>query len=112
MGSVTFLAMRLSDRVKVEFEAGSSLLDIAIKNQIPLPCDCMKGDCGTCAVKVVSLQKDTRMIRLTDRERNLLRTARKLSNVQYYAEALPDHPPLWRLACEYKVTDEKIMVAF
>ena len=112
MGSVTFLGMQLVDRVIIEFKAGSSLLDIAIKNRIPLPCDCMKGDCGTCAVKVVSLQKDTRMIRLTDRERMLLREARKLSNVQYYAEALPDHPPLWRLACEYKVADEKIMVAF
>jgi ferredoxin len=112
MGSVTFLGMRLADRVKVEFDAGSSLLDIAIRNHIPLPCDCMKGDCGTCAVKVVSLQKDTRMIQLTERERKLLRDARKISNVQYYAEALPDHPPLWRLACEYRPADEKIMVAF
>ena len=112
MGSVTFLGMQLVDRVIIEFKAGSSLLDIAIKNQIPLPCDCMKGDCGTCAVKVVSLQHETSMVQLSNRERILLREARKISNVQYYAEALPDHPPLWRLACEYKVTDEKIMVAF
>ena len=112
MGSVIFLGMQLADRVRVDFAAGSSLLDIAIKNHIPLPCDCMRGNCGTCAVKVVSLQQDTRMIKLTDRERDLLREARKISNVQFYAEALPDHPPLWRLACEYKLADEKIMVAF
>ena len=113
MGCVTFLGMQLADRVKVDvvFEAGRSLLDLAIKNYIPLPCDCMAGNCGTCAVKVVPLQQ-TSMIRLSDRERNLLRTAGKISNVQYYANALPDHPPLWRLACEYKVTDEKIMVVF
>ena len=112
MGSVIFLGMQLADRVRVDFAAGSSLLDIAIRNQIPLPCDCMRGNCGTCAVKVVSLQQDTRMIKLTDRERELLREVRKISNVQYYAESLPDHPPLWRLACEYRVTDESIMVAF
>ena len=114
MGSVTFLGMQLSDRVMVDIatEAGSSLLDLAIKNHIPLPCDCMKGDCGTCAVKVVSLQHETSMVQLSNRERSLLREARKISNVQYYAEALPDHPPLWRLACEYKVANEKIMVTF
>lgn len=112
MGSVIFLGMQLADRVSVEYEAGSSLLDIAIRNHIPLPCDCMIGNCGSCAVKVVSLQEETSMIQLTERERKLLREARKISNVQYYAEALPDHPPLWRLACEYKPADEKIMVAF
>jgi ferredoxin len=114
MGCVTFLGMQLSDRVMVDVasEAGSSLLDLAIKNQIPLPCNCMVGNCGTCAVKVVSLQREASMITLSERERNLLREARKLSNVQYYAETLPDHPPLWRLACEYKIADEQIMVAF
>ena len=112
MGSVTFLGMQLDDRVIVEFKSGSTLLDIAIKNRIPLPCDCMKGNCGTCAVKVVSMQKQVRMIRLTDRERDLLKQARNLSDVQYCARALPDRPPLWRLACEFKVTDENIMVAF
>lgn len=115
MGNVTFLGMQLSDRVMVDIassEAGSSLLDLAIKNQIPLPCDCMIGNCGSCAVKVVSLQGEASMITLSDRERNLLRGVRKLSNIQYYAEALPDHPPLWRLACEYMLTNKKIMVAF
>lgn len=114
MGSVTFLGMKLPDRVRVDviFEAGRSLLDLAIKNHIPLPCDCRVGNCGTCAVKVVPLQHKTSMIQLSDRERYLLRTAGKISNVQYYAEVLPDHPPLWRLACEYKIADEQIMVAF
>ena len=114
MGKVTFLGMQLPDRVQVDvaFDAGSSLLDLAIKNHIPLPCNCLQGNCGPCAVKVVSLESEASMIRLSSKERNQLLNAGKLSWMQYDADSLPDHPPLWRLACEYKVADEKIMVAF
>ncbi|MDR3391285.1 MAG: 2Fe-2S iron-sulfur cluster-binding protein [Sulfuriferula sp.] len=114
MGNVTFLGMKLSDRVEVDVacDAGGSLLDLALEHRIPLPCDCMRGNCGACAVKVAPLRCETSMIRLSDRERYLLLTAGKISKVQYHANSLPDHPPLWRLACEYQVADEKIMVAF
>jgi hypothetical protein len=114
MGNVTFLGMQLPDRVQVEvvYEVGSNLLDLAIKNHIPLPCDCMHGNCGPCAVKVAPLESETSMIRLSINERNQLLNAGKLSWMQYDAELLPDHPPLWRLPCEYMLADEKIMVAF
>lgn len=114
MGNVTFYGMKLHDRVQVDVdpEAGGSLLDLALEHQIPLPCDCMRGNCGACAVKVAPLRGEVYMIRLSERERYLLLTAGKISKKQYHADCLPDHPPLWRLACEYKVADEKIMVAF
>ena len=114
MGNVTFLGMQLADRVKVNvnYEAGTSLLDLAVKNQIPLSCDCVHDNCGTCAVKVAPLKPATSMIHLSEKERYLLLAAGKISNVQYHLNALPDHPPLWRLPCEYMLADEKIMVAF
>ena len=114
MGNITFLGIKLPDRVQVDVvhDLGSNLLELATKNHIPLNCDCLQSNCGPCAVKVVPLRNETSMIQLSDRERYLLLTAGKISTVQYHADSLPDHPPLWRLACEYKVADEKIMVAF
>ena len=114
MGNVTFLGMQLADRVKVEvvYETGSSLLDLANKNHIPLTDSCEQENCGSCAVKVAPLQPSTHMVHLSDKERYLLLAAGKISRVQYQLNALPDHPPLWRLPCEYMLADEKIMVAF
>lgn len=114
MGNVTFLGMKLPDRVQVDvvFDVGSNLLDLAIKNHIPLPCNCLQGNCEPCAVKVAPLGSETSMIRLSTKERSQLLNAGKLSWMQYDAEVLPDHPPLWRLPCEYMLADEKIMVAF
>ena len=114
MGNVTFLGMKLPDRVEVEvvYETGSSLLDLAIKNHIPLTGSCEQDKCGTCAVKVAPLQQSTSMVHLSVKERYLLLSAGKLSWTQYDAKTLPDHPPLWRLPCEYVLADEKIMVAF
>jgi len=114
MGNVTFLGMQMADRVKVEvvYETGSSLLDLANKNHIPLTDSCEQENCGSCAVKVAPLQPSTHMVHLSDKERYLLLAAGKISRVQYQLNALPDHPPLWRLPCEYVLADEKIMVAF
>ncbi|MHB1656407.1 MAG: 2Fe-2S iron-sulfur cluster-binding protein [Burkholderiales bacterium] len=114
MGNIVFLGMKLFDRVQVEVakDVYGSLLDLARAHNIPLPCDCQQGHCGACAVKVAPLRVETGMIRLSPRERYLLFAAGKLSRTQYHADTLPDHPPLWRLACEYQVADEKIMVAF
>lgn len=114
MGNVSFVGMKLPDRIQVHVrhDVVGSLLDLAIEHHIPLPCDCMRGNCGACAVKVAPLRDETSMIRLSARERYLLLTAGKISRLQYQADTLPDHPPLWRLACEYQVADEKIMVAF
>lgn len=114
MASVTFIGMKLPDRVQITVghAVGGTLLELAMAHHIPLPCDCMQGNCGACAVKVAPLRRETSMTRLSDRERYLLLTAGKISSAQYRAESLPDHPPLWRLACEYQVADEKIMVAF
>ncbi len=114
MGYVTFVGMKLPDRIQVNIDpdAEVKLLDVAGNHGIPLPCDCMQGHCGSCAVKVAPLFSAPQMTRLSLRERYFLLRAGKISAAQYQNEYFPDHPPLWRLACEYQITDEKIMVAF
>jgi ferredoxin len=114
MGKISFVGMKLVEKVQVDVGhyPDGTLLELARAHGIPLPCDCMEGNCGACAVKVAPLRPETSMIRLSERERYLLLAVGKLSQLQYRADTLPDHPPLWRLACEYRVTDEQIMVAF
>ena len=49
MATVEFV---LSKKI-CEFPAGSSLLDVAEDNGVPIPFGCRQGQCGTCATKVV-----------------------------------------------------------
>ncbi len=113
-GCVTFVAMQLAKRVSVRVDTriGGNLLDLAMQHDIPLPCDCRQGHCGRCAVKIAPLQSPTQMRKLSLRERYLLLSAGKITRREYDNEYLPDRPALWRLACEYRMTDEQIMVAF
>lgn len=71
MGYVTFVGMQLPDRIQVDIDpdAEVKLLDVAVKHGIPLPCDCMQGYCGSCAVKVAPLFSAPQMTRLSLRER-------------------------------------------
>ena len=113
-GTVTFVAMRLARCIEVKADPtrGDNLLELAVRHQVPLPCDCRQGECGRCAVKVARLHASPGSARLTLRERYLLLQAGKISLRQFHDEYLPDHPALWRLACEYRIGDEEIMVAF
>lgn len=113
-GLVTFVAMQLPDRIQVRVDPARdcNLLDLAVHHDIPLPCDCKQGNCGSCAVKVARLHAAPQMTRLTEKERYYLLKVGKITVEQFYNEYLPDRPALWRLACEYQMTDEQIMVAF
>ncbi len=114
MATITFVAMRLARRVEVKVDPArdDNLLELAVRHHVPLPCDCKRGECGQCAVKVARLHSATGVARLTPRERYLLLQAGKISLRQFHDEHLPDHPAMWRLACEYRIEDEEIMVAF
>jgi ferredoxin-NADP reductase len=50
MATVEFV---LSKKI-CEFPAGSSLLDVAESNGVPIPFGCRQGQCGTCATRVLS----------------------------------------------------------
>ncbi len=57
---VKFNYNRLSEKISktVTYEKGDTLLDTAIKNDIPAPYSCMEGICETCQAKVVSGRVD------------------------------------------------------
>ncbi|MBZ0090841.1 MAG: 2Fe-2S iron-sulfur cluster-binding protein [Burkholderiales bacterium] len=116
MSAVTFLNPSLKDKVKVDITPGaqSTLLSLALASNIPLRCQCKSGNCGVCAVKIVPKrgQALAHQIRLAKFERAVLYLAGKFTQKQYESDVLSDWPPLWRLACQYRVADEDILVAF
>ena len=90
-----------------------TVLKIAKANKIPISFDCQDGECGTCLVKVSSLDKKHRMGGPpTEKERNLLKQLGKLTDEQISQILVDDIPPPWRLACQMIVRDEEILVEY
>lgn len=117
MSTITFLTQPLRNKkltVRLAPQEQRTLLSLIQEYALPKECTCGEGKCGSCAVKVAPMHRQTgpRAVYLSDEERTALFKSGKLSRQQYESKALPDIPPLWRLACQYMVTDEEIMVAF
>jgi ferredoxin len=117
MGTVTFLSMLLPQAVTVPFtgHGRDTLLNLARRHGIPLPCDGEPGctACQECAVKVAAVRPlRGSTVALTEAEKTALWRVGKLSADQYRARALPAREPLWRVACRYVLGDEHIWVAF
>jgi len=114
MGRVTFLAPPFETErvVTVEPECTATLLSLT--RQLPWPPQklCGEGQCGVCAVKVVRLDTEgiEQTISLSLEEKMILYQAGKLTDAEYRAPTLPVRPALWRLACQYMVRDENILV--
>ena len=114
MGSVTFIAPPFD--VKRVIPVGSrryaTLLSLAREVPWPAHKTCGQGLCGACAVKVVFCDRARAAARvsLSPDEKTLLYRAGKLTDAQYRAADIPAHPALWRLACQYVVEDEDILV--
>ena len=106
----------LKDRVEasVGAEERRTLLSVMREQNLPHSLTCSEGRCGSCAVKVAPFGRMTGAgsVRLSEAERTLLFKTGKLSRQQAEADVLADIPPLWRLACQYVVQDEDIMVVF
>jgi ferredoxin len=115
MSKVTFLGPPLYDQFVVHIAppGRSSLLNLARKLRLSLRNRCREGVCGACAVKVAVLhrQSGSQTVRLSAEEKTVLYQAGKLTREQYESEGLADNPPLWRLACQYVVQEEDILVA-
>ncbi|MBI5750960.1 MAG: 2Fe-2S iron-sulfur cluster binding domain-containing protein [Hydrogenophilales bacterium] len=117
MSTITFLTQPFRDKkltVRLAPQEQRTLLSLIQEYKLPKKCTCGEGKCGSCAVKVAPMHRQTgpRTVRLSDEERTALFKSGKLSRQQYESDGLPDIPPLWRLACQYVVMDEEIMVAF
>jgi ferredoxin len=115
MANVTFSAPTLGKDVTVYAVAGSkeTLLAVAKNSGIVIPCQCQDGECGSCLVKVTVLGGNKPMgTALTDKEKLTLSVNGKLTKGLLAKAETDDLPPPYRLACQYIVHDEDILVEF
>jgi ferredoxin len=115
MALVTFSSPEYKDKT-VYAVAGShtqTILKLALEKKIPISFTCANGECGTCLVKVTSLDRKERMGGpLTDKEKSVLVDLRKLTKEEIERMAVDDLPTDWRLACQVIVRDEDILVEY
>ena len=116
MALVTFTSPEYRDKT-VYAVAGShtqTLLKLALENKIPIQFECEDGECGTCLVKVNSLDnKNQRMGGpLTEKEKSVLKQQGKVTAEELEKMIVDDLPCEWRLACQMIVRDEDIRVEY
>ena len=115
MANVTFNSPLMEKDMTVYAIAGDThtLLKVAQKNKIPLPFECEDGECGSCVMEVIYLSDKPRLGQaLTEKERATLLAAGKLSKHDIHEAEVNDMPPAYRLACQYIVRDEDVLVKF
>jgi ferredoxin len=115
MANVTFSSPRMKKDVTVYAVAGDTktLLAVAKANNIPLDFECENGECGSCQLQVTVLSDKTPYgVALTEKEKTVLRFAGKITQEQIDLAETRDIPPPWRLACQFIVRHEDILVKF
>jgi ferredoxin len=115
MANVTFTSPRLARDITVYAVAGDThtLLSVAQKNKVPLHFECQNGECGSCVIKVSVLSGKAPVgVALTEKEKTVLRLAGKITQKQIEEAETNDVPPPWRLACQFIVRNEDILVTF
>lgn len=115
MAIVTFSSPRMKKDLSVYAVAGDThtLLAVAKQNKVPVDFECENGECGSCAVQVQILSDKAPMgIALTEKEKTVLRLSGKITAEQIAAAETSDTPPPYRLACQFIVRNEDILVKF
>ncbi|WP_114971580.1 2Fe-2S iron-sulfur cluster-binding protein [Rhodoferax ferrireducens] len=115
MANVTFSSPRMKKDLTVYAIAGDTktLLAVAKANNVPLEFECENGECGSCQLQVTVLSDKTPMgMALTEKEKTVLRLAGKITAQQIADAETKDLPPPWRLACQFVVRNEDILVTF
>jgi ferredoxin len=113
MANITFSSPAMLKDLTVYAAAGVTLLSVAQKNKVPVHFECENGECGSCAVQVTVLANNQPLAsHLTEKEKVALKLAGKISKEQIADAELKDIPPPWRLACQFLVRDEEILVKF
>lgn len=116
MALVTFSSPEYRDKT-VYAVAGShtqTILKLALENKIPINFECEDGECGTCVVKVSSIDKKHERMGgpLTEKEKTVLKEIGKLTAEDLEKMIVDDLPSEWRLACQMIVRDEDIRVEY
>jgi ferredoxin len=115
MAVVTFTSPDYKDK-SVYATAGShtqTILKLARENKIPVNFECEDGECGSCIVKVTSLDDKGLMGGpLTEKEKSVLSSLGKLTKAEMEQMIVDDLPSPWRLACQMIVRDEDIRIEY
>lgn len=116
MALITFSSPEYRDKT-VYAVAGShtqTVLKLALENKIPINFSCEDGECGTCMVKVTSIDKKNQRMGgpLTEKEKTILKQQGKVTNDELEKMLVDDLPCDWRLACQMIVRDEDIRVEY
>ena len=115
MSDIIFSSPKLKKDITVYATAGdtSTLLSVAKEHKIPLEFECENGECGSCAIQVsVLANKQPLGIHLTEKEKTVLKLSGRITQAQIDAAENSDIPPPWRLACQFIVRNEEILVTF
>jgi ferredoxin len=115
MANVTFTSPRMQRDLTVYAVAGNTetLLSVAKKHKVPLHHECENGECGSCLIQVRVLSGKAPIgIALTEKEKTVLKLAGKITQEQIDDAETNDRPPPWRLACQFIVRNEDILVTF
>lgn len=115
MANVTFSSPSLKKDVTAYAVAGDThtILSVAKKNDVKIPCQCEDGECGSCLIKVTVLgDKKPYAVNLTEKEKLTLSVNGKLTKELIEKMETDDLPPPYRLACQFIVRNEDILVEF
>lgn len=115
MADITFSSPAMSKDVTVYAVAGDrkTLLSVAQEHKVPIHYECQDGECGSCAVQVMSLgDKPPMAAHLTEKEKTVLLLAGKITKEEIAKMEDTDVAPNWRLACQFMVLDDDILVKF
>ncbi len=116
MALITFTSPEYRDKT-VYAVAGShtqTVLKLARENKIPINFSCEDGECGTCVVRVSSIDKKHERMGgpLTEKEKSVLQQLGKIAQQELDKMLIDDLPSEWRLACQMIVRDEDIRVEY
>ena len=114
MPNVTFSSPLLHKDVTVYAIAGDrrTILSVAEAAKIPIPFDCKDGECGSCLIEVVTLTGKTMGSMLTDKEKDQLKSLGRITAQDIRLAEVDDLAPKFRLACQYIVRDQDVLVKF
>jgi ferredoxin len=112
MPKVTFSSPVLEHAVTVKADTEQAILSLAEANNIPLPRACHSGDCAACTIEVLTLSGKTIGSELTEKEKRRLPLDGRLSIDELRLAEQSEVAPRYRLACQYMVGFEDILVWF
>lgn len=116
MPVITFSSPLHKDKT-VYAVAGShkqTILELAKEHHIPIDFGCGNGECGTCLVRVIHVnKKKTFGHPLTEREVKVLKELGKITQAQIDEMTITDVCPTeWRLACQMVLDNEDLIVEY